>query len=120
MEFFTEWRILLFPALLLLCSLFMWIAGRPKRINWLFGYRMPRATKNQDTWVYANRFFGKLSMVSGFTTLAFPVAIFIQFEHMYYAVPWVMGTQGLLFILTFIFTEIALRIEFDKNGNRRQ
>ena len=120
MDFFNDLGIFLFPTLLILCGLFMWIAGKPQRINWLAGYRMPRATKNQDTWVFANRCFGKLSMLSGFVTLTFSIGVFINFEHMYYIMPWAMGTQVVAFILTFIFTEIALRKEFDKNGNRKR
>ena len=78
MDFFTDLGIFLFPTLLLLCGLLMWIAGKPQRINWLVGYRMPRAMENQDTWV--------------------------------------LGAQG----VAFIFTEMTLRNELDKNGSRKR
>ena len=119
MEFFIGLGIFLFPALLLLCGLFMWIAGRPQRINWLAGYRTPRATKNQDTWVFANRYFGKLSMLSGLITLTFSIGVFLHAEDMY-IVPWALGAQGVALIFTFLFTEITLKNEFDKNGNRKR
>ena len=32
----------------------------PGNINMLFGYRTARSMKNQDTWQFAHRYFGKL------------------------------------------------------------
>ena len=45
------------PLLLLLGLLFMLLP--PKKINHLYGYRMPRAMINQDTWDEANRYAAK-------------------------------------------------------------
>jgi len=114
MEDFT--RVLVLPIILILAGLLMWIAGKPERINWWAGYRMPRAMKNQETWVFANRYFGKLSLLSGCITLTFSIGAFIHKEFM----SWALGAQGIALILTFVFTEMALRKEFDKNGERRR
>ena len=35
-------------------------------------------------------------------------------------VPWVLAAKGVSIILTIIFTEMALRKEFDENGERRK
>ena len=120
MEFFTRGGVLILPFILLLLGLMMWIAGKPERITWWAGYRTSRAIKNQETWVFANRYFGKLSMLSGFTTLVFSIGIIIHTEYMYDIVAWTLGAQGVSFVLSFIFTEMALRKEFDKNGERRR
>ena len=104
------------PIILILAGLTMWIAGKPERINWWAGYRMPRATKNQETWVFANSYFGKLSMLSGFITLTFSIGAFIHNELLY----WALSAQGIAIILSWVFTEMALRKEFNKNGERRR
>jgi uncharacterized membrane protein len=111
--------VLLLPVVLFLAGLMMWIAGKPEKINWWAGYRTSRATKNQETWVFAQRYFGKLSLLSGCTTLTFSIGAIIHREHLY-IVAWALGAQVVAFILTCIFTEMALRKEFDKNGERRR
>ena len=41
----------------------------PKKINPLYGYRTTMSTKNQDTWEFANRLWGKLSFRWGIIML---------------------------------------------------
>jgi uncharacterized membrane protein len=121
MEYFTNAGIslllLLLPIISLLSGIVMGIAGRPKKINWWAGYRTPRSKKNQETWVFANRYAGKLLLLSGFTTLTFSVGI-LNIEDGY-VVAWTFGAQMLSFVLAVILTEMALRKEFDKNGERK-
>ncbi len=54
------------PLVLLIAILFK--AFPPKKINYIYGYRMPGAMINQDTWDEANRYSSKwlvyLSLVS--------------------------------------------------------
>ena len=114
MEKFTF--VLVLPIIFILLGLFMGIVGKPERINWWAGYRMPRTMKNQETWVFANSYFGKLLMLSGCITLTFSIGAFIQKELLY----WALGAQGIAIILCWVFTEIALRKEFNKNGERRK
>ena len=112
--------VLSFPILMIFFGMLLWVAGRPKNANWWVGYRMPRACINQETWVFANSYFGKLSMLSGLTTLTFSIGVHIHLEQVYFIVPWVLRAQGVSFILAWLFTEMALRKEFDKNGERRK
>ncbi len=46
----------------------------PKEINMLFGYRTARSMKNQDTWQFAHRYFGKLWYKMGLWLLILSVA----------------------------------------------
>jgi len=70
-------------------------------------------------------------LLSGFTALVFCIGIFAHMDYMG-LIPWVSGVtvmgleawalyaQGVSLILTIILTEMALRKEFDKNGERRR
>ena len=115
-----RFAVFMFPIIFTLCGLIMWIAGRPQKYKWWAGYRTPRATKNQETWVFAQKYFGKLSMLSGLTTLTFSIGVFIHAEYMQEITNWAIYSQVAAFILIFLFTEIALRNEFDENGKRRR
>ena len=46
----------------------------PGNINMLFGYRTARSMKNQDTWQFAHRYFGKLWYKMGLWLLILSVA----------------------------------------------
>ena len=46
----------------------------PGSINMLFGYRTARSMKNQDTWQFAHRYFGKLWYKMGLWLLILSVA----------------------------------------------
>ena len=107
------------PIILTVFGILMGIAGRPKKINWWFGYRTNRASANQETWDFTHRYFGKLSLLSGLTTLTFSIGALIYREHEFIWV-WALSAQGVSFIMSIILTEIALRKEFDKDGNRKQ
>ncbi len=50
----------------------------PKEINFLFGYRTLRSTKNQDTWNFAQQYCGKLWINLGLIML--PVVCIILFS----------------------------------------
>jgi uncharacterized membrane protein len=47
----------------------------PKHINSYYGYRMPSAMKNQQTWDEANRYSAVYMIKAGFVTIAFGVVI---------------------------------------------
>jgi uncharacterized membrane protein len=47
----------------------------PKKINDYYGYRMPSATKNQQTWDEANRFSAAYMAKAGFVTLVIGIVI---------------------------------------------
>ena len=110
---------LLLPIILILLGIFFGIAGRPRKRRWWAGYRTFRSMKNQTTWQFANGYAGKLLLLGGLTALTFCIGAFVHMDYME-LVPWAIGAQGVSIILTIIFTEMALRKEFDKNGERRR
>jgi uncharacterized membrane protein len=117
MENFAE--TLMLPIILILFGIFLGIAGRPRKIRWWIGYRTSRAMKNQETWELANSYSGKLIMLSGFTALTFCIGAFVYNDFME-LVHWAWGAQGVALIMSIILTEMALRKEFDKNGNKKR
>ena len=110
---------LLLPIILVLFGILLGIAGRPRKIRWWVGYRTSRAMKNQATWEFANSYAGKLMLLSGLTALTFCIGTFVHINYIG-LVPWALGAQGVSLVLTIIFTETALRKEFDENGERRR
>lgn len=48
----------------------------PKKINNVFGYRTPNSMKNEDTWIFAHKYCGKLWYVCGLALL--PVSIIVM------------------------------------------
>ena len=58
------WFFMLFIAIVLPFIMFMssfyFIAGGPKNINNIFGYRTGLSMINKDTWIFAHEYCGKL------------------------------------------------------------
>ena len=122
------WEVLLAvasPLILLVAGLFTRI-GLPKKVNWFVGYRTSLACKNQDTWGFAHKYWGKLMIIFGIIALALCIAGVILVERGIFELEHGMligasGVISLIFvILSIIPTEIALRKEFDKDGIRRR
>lgn len=101
------------------------IKNAPKEINGIFGCRTAMSMKNKDTWEFAHHYCGKIWFVSGwimFFLSAVAMVFVIGKEDNY------VGTYGgilcgiqLIFLIASIFlTEIALRKNFDKFGNKRK
>ena len=132
-------RILLFLGISFILPLLMILWGsqikngwaEKKKVNSHNGYRTKMSMKNQETWLFAHKYWGSLLLQFGFLLLIFTggIALFVgrgtfilgELE------PWldgvIMGTitaviQLLVFVALIIPTEKALRKEFDKNGVR--
>ncbi|WP_418714849.1 SdpI family protein [Blautia hydrogenotrophica] len=96
----------------------------PKEINGVFGYRTSMSMKNKDTWEFAHKYCGKIWYLCGLISL--PITVIPMLLVVEKNVD-VVGTVGaiitgvqLVFLIGSIFpTEIALRKNFDKNGERR-
>ncbi len=98
--------------------------GGPKDINYVYGYRTPMSTSSKEAWEFAHNYIGKLWFVLGIVVLIPSVA----------AMLWVIGldkdtvgntgmivtfVQLFILVIPIIPTEIALRKNFDENGNRK-
>ncbi len=113
----------------LLCPLIMVIAGvsslkgGPKKINIWVGYRTEMSMKNEETWRFAHRYFGKLWLIWGTVMLVLTVIPFLflfgQSETVVAVVGLILCTVQCVVLIASIFpTEAALKKHFDANGNR--
>jgi len=115
---------MLIPAILIgFGSLFK--NSTPVSINALFGYRTRRSTKNQETWEFANKLWGKMAWKWGIWTLidtiAAMIAVFPASDDVIANVGMiVMFLQLGVILLTIPVVENALKKEFDENGIRRR
>ena len=114
---------LLIPGVLMgFGSLFA--ANPPSTVNALFGYRTAMSMKNKDTWIFANRYWGKLARKTGFITLIVSLiamaTVILQSDDTIALVGTIVILLQLIPILgTIPVVEKALKKEFDPNGNRR-
>lgn len=114
---------LLIPVLMIVIGRMMW-KNLPKNINSVMGYRTTMSMKNMDTWKFAHEHSGKLWWKIGWIMLV--PSTFVQLPFMGKSEE-VVGTVGVILcmvqcavLLAAIFpTERALKVTFDKNGNRR-
>jgi len=115
--------VLLIPLTMLF---FGWLLFRktPKEINYIYGYRTKRSMMNEETWRFANQYFGKVWYLCGLILAPLSViAIAIVFGKGPGTVGMVGGIITMLQLIplggAIIPTEIALRKNFDENGKRR-
>lgn len=113
---------LLIPVVMLAFGLYF-RKGGPKTINWAFGYRSSRSTKNQDTWIFAHKYCGKIWVCSGLVLI--PLSI-LPFFFMIGKDKDFIGTLGSVvcyiqmipLLGSIFFVERALKKTFDKQGRR--
>lgn len=96
----------------------------PKEINNLFGYRTSMSMKNRDTWEFAHKYCGKIWFICGWILLITTIVAMIPFLGQGADVTGIVGAvilgiQIIPLIGSILPTELALRKQFDKNGNRR-
>lgn len=96
----------------------------PKEINAVFGYRTPRSMKNKETWEFAHNFCGKLWYICGLILIPISIiAMLLVLEKSEDTIGGVgsvlCGIQTVVLIGTIMPTEIALKNNFDENGNKR-
>jgi len=97
----------------------------PKNINFAFGYRTKRSMMNQDTWIFAHQYIGKMWSVLGIIVLPLSIIpmLFVigKSEDTVGIVGGIVeGIQILVLICSIIPTEIALRKKFDEYGRRKK
>ena len=97
---------------------------KPKSKFAYSGYRTSMSMKNEETWEYANRFFGKLWFRFGIPVGVISIIPFIFFigkdkDTVGFAGMIICYVQLVAMLLPVIPTEISLRRRFDKYGNRK-
>ena len=122
------WIFMLIMVLLIPLTMifFGWLLFRktPKEINYVYGYRTKRSMMNEETWRFANQYFGKVWYLCGLISAPLSViAIALVFGKGPGTVGMVGGIITMLQMLPFIgaivLTESELKKNFDENGKRR-
>lgn len=112
---------LLLPFILIVFGIFALLVI-PRKPNWIMGYRTPMACKNQDTWVFAHKHFGKQMIIFGlvYVLLSVERVMLTDSGASSGVIGIIIAAQVVAVLLALIPTEIALRKEFDKDGIRRR
>ena len=97
----------------------------PKEINAVFVYRTTMSMKNKDTWLFANKYCGKIWYKAGLIMLpiSFVIMLFVigRTKDMIGMVGGIVCfVQMIPLVGTIIPTERALKMNFDENGNRKR
>ena len=121
--FFMLILVLLMP-LFMIGSGWMFMTNPPKDINTSFGYRTKRSMRNQDTWFFAHKHFGKTWFVCGIVLI--PASLVLMFLVMGREADVIrttgfiiLGLQLFLMLGAILPTETALKNNFDEFGRPR-
>ncbi len=120
--FFVLICVLLMPSAMIICGKYF-IKTAPKKINFVFGYRTSMSMKNDETWVFAHRHFGKIWYFCGL--IMFPISLLLMLLIINCSNDFI-GTIGIILctvqmipiVFSIVSTEKALRKNFGKDGNR--
>ena len=115
---------LLIPVTMIVIG-WLFIKTPPENINMVSGYRTSMSMKSKDAWLFAHNYIGKLWRFIGLTMLVPTVIAMILILGNSIGVIGIFGgavclVQVVFMIIPIIFTEKALRENFDTNGNRRK
>ena len=94
------------------------------RSKFAFGYRTVMSMRNEETWEYAHRFFGKLWFRLGIAVGLISIIVLFFFigkdkDTVGFVGMIIDYVQLAAMLLPVIPTEISLRRRFDKYGNRK-
>ena len=109
----------------LLMMLFGWLLKhKTPRKNAIYGYRTSMSMKNNDTWVFANRYCGKLWIKCGLILLFISVILMLTVIKASSDTVDIMATiicliQLIPLVGTIYPVEKALKNNFDEKGNRK-
>jgi uncharacterized membrane protein len=108
---------LLFGPLLLMLGL-LFKAFPPRRINHLYGYRMPRAMVNQDAWDEANRYAANWLIYLAALVIGIQLITIFMFSP---STSLIIGAilMGVAAIAVMPITETHMARTFDDSGNRK-
>lgn len=115
--------LLFIPALIVVIGVF-WRQKPPARINWFYGYRTWYSMKSQATWDFAHRYLAELWFKLGLVLAVVAAGYYLvisgfSVRAVEYMVGRMLLVQLALIVIPVVMTEIALRQNFDRNGNPR-
>ena len=123
------WFFMLFIAIVLPFIMFMssfyFIAGGPKNINNIFGYRTGLSMINKDTWIFAHEYCGtlwlKVSIAFILASIVIMLCLIKTDQRVFVAVGFVIFiAEFVTLFFTINKTEKALADNFDIKGNRKK
>lgn len=123
------WFFMLFIAIVLPFIMFMssfyFIAGGPKNINNIFGYRTGWSMINKDTWTFAHEYCGKLwlkvSIIFILASIVIMLCLIKTDQRVFVAVGFVIFiAEFVTLFFTINKTEKALADNFDIKVNRKK
>lgn len=90
----------------------------PVNRNWLYGYCTRRSTKSQESWEFAQRYFGKTCSIWGIAVCFFVCALMLLVLKKEEAIIRCVGSligvaEGIIMISAFMATERILKKKFD-------
>lgn len=99
------------------------LKAAPKEINGIYGYRTAMSMKNQDTWEFAHKHFGKVWFYAGLILLPLNIIPLLFVIDKGTDLISTVGTvvcmvDIFVMLLSIIPTERALKKNFDSDGNR--
>lgn len=113
------------PVLMLIFGM-VFARNAPKTINYVYGYRTKRSMLNQDTWEFAQAYFGRLWKRVG--AILLPLSILFSLPMLWMKeddkqgilTAVLEGVQLVVLIVSIFPVEKALKREFDEQGRRRE
>ncbi|MDF2941757.1 MAG: hypothetical protein K0S01_615 [Herbinix sp.] len=93
----------------------------PKDIEDYYGYRTKRAMKSKETWKFAQKYAGKIWVITGVPTLAVSLFVFLYCNAKFAAnmnniFLLLLGIQLIIVMLPIPLVEHALKKIFDEHG----
>ncbi len=124
MWFFMLFIVIVLPFIMFMSS-FYFIAGGPKNINNIFGYRTGRSMINKDTWIFAHEYCGelwlKVSIIFILASIVIMLCLIKTDQRVFVAVGFVIFiAEFVTLFFTINKTEKALADNFDIKGNRKK
>ena len=106
----SAYVIMFYGLLFIVTGLISWKIP-PKSINYVIGYRTKRSTRNNDTWFYANRLFGKRCLIIGLIYL--PLAFLHQYIFGFYNHA-ALNRSSLAFVVLLVGVILSVEISLEK------
>lgn len=94
----------------------------PKNVNYIYGYRTPRSTQNEDTWLFAHKTAGKIWMKQGIFGFVFSVILILLLNYngsLEESAMFIFYGQLIVLFLVVPMTERQLKKHFNKDGTKK-
>ncbi|MFA6941989.1 MAG: SdpI family protein [Clostridiaceae bacterium] len=123
MEIFLFVCNIIIPIIMLLFGMKFRKHG-PKNINGIYGYRTSMSMKNKETWEFAHKYCGRLWLKIGFLMLIPSIILStigykLDNETQGIIEAALVSIQTIVLIVSIFPVEIALKKNFDEDGNRK-